>query len=96
MSYRFRETDTGRSTNTKLTALTIQFPYAINALPKVLSTKWDDSDFKPYRDAFPDTARASPEAFQEHVEDLTRGDVKIAYLKNLQGLPTSKWRLISG
>ncbi|GAB7352971.1 hypothetical protein MBLNU459_g3540t2 [Dothideomycetes sp. NU459] len=30
-------------------------------------------------------AQASPAAFEEHVKDLTSRDVKIAYLKNLQG-----------
>ncbi|KAI7115577.1 hypothetical protein KC352_g34303, partial [Hortaea werneckii] len=61
------------------------FPYAIKALPDVLARKWDDADFKPYKDAFPAEHRTSPAALQAHVEDLTRRDVKIAYLKNLQG-----------
>ncbi|KAK4903878.1 enolase-phosphatase E1 [Elasticomyces elasticus] len=61
------------------------FPYAIRALPQVLKQKWDDSAFTPYRDAFPEEYRSSPEALQAHVEDLTRRDVKVAYLKNLQG-----------
>ncbi|KAM3423587.1 hypothetical protein BST61_g1011 [Cercospora zeina] len=61
------------------------FPYAINALPAVLSTQWDDPTFRPYRDAFPEQHRTSPEALQAHVEDLTKRDVKVAYLKNLQG-----------
>lgn len=39
----------------------------------------------PYRDAFPEEHRKSPEALQAHVEDLTKRDVKVAYLKNLQG-----------
>ena len=51
----------------------------------MLKTKWDDEDFKPYRDAFPDDAKSSPESLQAHVEDLTKRDVKIAYHKNLQG-----------
>jgi enolase-phosphatase E1 len=63
----------------------VQFPYALKALPEVLKTKWDDEDFKPYRDQFPDDAKSSPEALQAHVEDLTKRDVKIAYHKNLQG-----------
>ena len=63
----------------------MQFPYALKALPEVLKAKWDDEDFKPYRDAFPDDAKSSPEALQAHVEDLTKRDVKIAYHKNLQG-----------
>ncbi|CZT19107.1 related to Enolase-phosphatase E1 [Ramularia collo-cygni] len=64
----------------------ILFPYAIDALPNVLSTQWDSESFRPYREAFPEEHRTSPEALQAHVEDLTRRDVKIAYLKNLQGM----------
>jgi hypothetical protein len=67
-----------------------QFPYAIDALPRVLETKWDDKDFKQYRDAFPQSATESPAAFQAHVEDLTQRDVKIASLKDLQGKPWSQ------
>ena len=63
----------------------MQFPYALKALPDVLKSKWDSEDFKPYRDEFPEEAKASPEALQAHVEDLTKRDVKIAYHKNLQG-----------
>lgn len=61
------------------------FPYAVNALPEVLSQKWDDPDFQSYRDAFPENARASPAALETHVKDLTARDVKFAPLKNLQG-----------
>lgn len=50
-----------------------------------MSSKWDDEDFRPYRDAFPEEARQSAQVLQAHVEDLTKRDVKIAYLKNLQG-----------
>ncbi|GAB7340716.1 hypothetical protein MBLNU457_7101t2 [Dothideomycetes sp. NU457] len=63
----------------------ILFPYALKALPEVLSTKWDDETFRPYREAFPAEARTSPQAMEEHVKDLTARDVKISYLKNLQG-----------
>lgn len=62
-----------------------QFPYALKALPSVLAETWDDPDFKPYRDAFPEEARRSREALEAHVKDLTERDVKVAYLKNLQG-----------
>jgi enolase-phosphatase E1 len=62
-----------------------QFPYAIKALPDVLASQWDSEAFKPYKNDFPEDARESPEALQAHVEDLTQRDVKIAYLKNLQG-----------
>lgn len=63
----------------------ILFPYALKALPQVLADKWDDDKFAPYRDAFPEEHRGSPQALQTHVEDLTKRDVKVAYLKNLQG-----------
>lgn len=63
----------------------MQFPYALKALPAVLESKWDDEDFKPLRDAFPGDFKDSPEALRAHVEDLTKRDVKVAYLKNLQG-----------
>lgn len=66
-------------------SLTTQFPYALKALPSVLAEKWDDPDFKPYRDAFPEETHKSPEALEAHVKDLTERDVKVAYLKNLQG-----------
>jgi len=62
-----------------------KFPYALKALSSVIQERWDSADFKPYRDAFPAEAQASPEAFEAHVKDLTARDVKIAYLKNLQG-----------
>ena len=65
-----------------------KFPYALDALPSVLREKWDAPDFAPYRDAFPEAAQASPEAFEAHVKDLTAKDIKIAYLKNLQGNTT--------
>lgn len=51
----------------------------------MLARKWEDADFQPYRDAFPEEYRHDPDALQAHVEDLTKRDVKIAYLKNLQG-----------
>ncbi|TKX19551.1 hypothetical protein C1H76_8400 [Elsinoe australis] len=62
-----------------------RFPYAISALPEVLDQKWNDPEFKEYKDAFPPEAKASPAAFEAHVKDLMARDVKIAYLKNLQG-----------
>ncbi|KAF2213211.1 hypothetical protein CERZMDRAFT_40299, partial [Cercospora zeae-maydis SCOH1-5] len=46
---------------------------------------WDDPSFQPYRAAFPEEHRTSPEALQAHVEHLTKRDIKVAYLKNLQG-----------
>ena len=57
----------------------------MKALPEVLSAQWDNDEFKAYRDAFPDDAKKAPDTFQAYVEDLTKRDVKIAHLKNLQG-----------
>lgn len=51
----------------------------------MLARKWDDPDFQQYREAFPEEHRSTPAALQAHVENLTKRDVKIAYLKNLQG-----------
>lgn len=62
-----------------------QFPYALKALPSVLEKQWDSPDFAPYRDAFPEEHRKSPAALEAHVKDLTERDVKVAYLKDLQG-----------
>ncbi|KAJ8608462.1 hypothetical protein MRB53_039627 [Persea americana] len=63
----------------------LQFPYAVKALRPTATAKWDDKEFKTYVSQFPLEAQTSPEALIEHVEDLTKKDVKIAYLKNLQG-----------
>ncbi|KAK4106608.1 2,3-diketo-5-methylthio-1-phosphopentane phosphatase [Parathielavia hyrcaniae] len=62
-----------------------QFPYALKALPATLANEWSNPAFAPYRDAFPPEHAASPEALAAHVQDLMRRDVKIAYLKSLQG-----------
>lgn len=67
----------------------VLFPYALKALDTILAnpTEWSSqsSTFATYRDAFPSEYRSSPEAFRTHVHDLVARDVKIAYLKNLQG-----------
>jgi len=62
-----------------------KFPYAIESLPTTLAVKWDDESFQPYRDAFPPEHRTSPQAFEAHVRDLMAQDLKIPYLKSLQG-----------
>ena len=54
-------------------------------LPDVIAQKWDDQEFASYKQQFPTEAQQSPAAFLAHVQDLTARDVKIAYLKNLQG-----------
>ncbi|KAI0180284.1 enolase-phosphatase E1 [Hypoxylon sp. FL1284] len=61
------------------------FPYALKALPATLESQWDSPDFAKYRDAFPPEYSASKDAFAAHVRDLVERDVKIAYLKDLQG-----------
>lgn len=40
---------------------------------------------QPYRDAFPPEHRETPSGLLSHVQDLMSRDVKIAYLKSLQG-----------
>lgn len=62
-----------------------QFPYALQALPGTLNTEWDSPAFAQYRNAFPAEHAASPAALEEHVRDLMSRDVKISYLKSLQG-----------
>ncbi|EOO02860.1 putative enolase-phosphatase e1 protein [Phaeoacremonium minimum UCRPA7] len=61
------------------------FPYALQALPETLKSKWDSPQFAQYRDAFPAEYRSSQAAFEEHVKDLVSRDVKASYLKSLQG-----------
>ncbi|KAH6684214.1 enolase-phosphatase E1 [Halenospora varia] len=63
----------------------VLFPYAIDALPDTLAAQWDDPAFTPYRDAFPEEYRASPDVLLAHVKDLMAQDLKIPYLKSLQG-----------
>ncbi|KAJ4260711.1 enolase-phosphatase E1 [Fusarium torreyae] len=63
----------------------VLFPYALEALPKVLDQEWDSPEFTKYRDAFPEEYRNSRSDFEAHVRDLVKRDVKIAYLKSLQG-----------
>jgi len=65
--------------------MTLQFPYALHALPETLRTKWDSPEFAQYRDAFPSEYSVSKEAFTAHVRDLMSRDVKVSYLKSLQG-----------
>ncbi|KAK6353549.1 enolase-phosphatase E1 [Orbilia brochopaga] len=63
----------------------VLFPYTLTALPEVLAEKWDTDEFAPYRNDFPPEHRSDPADFLSHVRELTNNDVKIAYLKNLQG-----------
>ncbi|KAF5590238.1 enolase-phosphatase e1 [Fusarium pseudocircinatum] len=52
---------------------------------QVLDQEWDSPEFAKYRDAFPEEYRNSRSDFEAHVRDLVKRDVKIAYLKSLQG-----------
>ncbi|KAI1375913.1 enolase-phosphatase E1 [Hypoxylon crocopeplum] len=63
----------------------VLFPYALNALPETLKTQWDSPDFAKYRDAFPLEYSSSKDALEAHVRELVEKDVKISYLKSLQG-----------
>jgi enolase-phosphatase E1 len=54
-------------------------------LPNVLATQWDSPSFASYRNSFPAEHRTSPEALASHFNDLVSRDVKISYLKDLQG-----------
>lgn len=62
-----------------------KFPYALKALPSTLDKHWDSPDFAPYRSAFPEPAASSRAEFEASFAELVRADVKIAYLKALQG-----------
>ncbi|KAI8966754.1 enolase-phosphatase E1 [Daldinia sp. FL1419] len=63
----------------------VLFPYALSVLPETLKTQWDSPDFAKYRDAFPLEYSSSRDALEAHVRDLMEKDVKISYLKSLQG-----------
>ncbi|KAK5664141.1 hypothetical protein OQA88_356 [Cercophora sp. LCS_1] len=63
----------------------VLFPYALEALSRTVQTQWDEPKFAKYRDAFPAEHAVSQSALLEHVKDLIRRDVKISYLKSLQG-----------
>ncbi|KAI0426133.1 enolase-phosphatase E1 [Xylaria sp. FL1042] len=63
----------------------VLFPYALRVLPETLETQWDDPSFAKYKDAFPPEYRTSKDELAAHTRDLMDKDVKIAYLKSLQG-----------
>ncbi|KAH7037764.1 acireductone synthase-like protein [Microdochium trichocladiopsis] len=63
----------------------VLFPYALRVLPETLDTQWDSPEFAPYRAAFPAEHAASKDALFAHVQDLMAQDLKISYLKSLQG-----------
>ncbi|KAJ3578381.1 hypothetical protein NPX13_g2182 [Xylaria arbuscula] len=63
----------------------VLFPYALRVLPETLETQWDNPSFAKYKDAYPPEYRTSKGALAAHTRDLMEKDVKIAYLKSLQG-----------
>ncbi|KAE9374489.1 2,3-diketo-5-methylthio-1-phosphopentane phosphatase [Stipitochalara longipes BDJ] len=63
----------------------VLYPYSLKALPGVLATQWDSPFFAPYRNSFPEEHSTSPEALSAHFNDLVSHDVKVSYLKDLQG-----------
>ncbi|KAF2097870.1 2,3-diketo-5-methylthio-1-phosphopentane phosphatase [Rhizodiscina lignyota] len=65
------------------------FPYALRVLPDYVAKNWSSPSFEPTLNSFPAEDLASPEALVAHVHDLTARDVKVAYLKSLQG---TLWR----
>lgn len=65
--------------------MVLQFPYALEALPDVLESEWDSPEFAKYKDAFPSEHRSSRDAFEAHFRGLVEKDVKVSYLKSLQG-----------
>ncbi|KAI1816184.1 enolase-phosphatase E1 [Poronia punctata] len=63
----------------------VLFPYALRVLPQTLEAQWDSPAFAKYRDAFPPEYSSSRDELAAHVRGLMAKDVKIAYLKSLQG-----------
>ncbi|KAL2134230.1 hypothetical protein VTI74DRAFT_735 [Chaetomium olivicolor] len=63
----------------------VLFPYALTSLPTTLQNEWSSPTLAPYIAAFPAEHATSPETLLAHVRDLMSRDVKIAYLKALQG-----------
>ncbi|KAI8634871.1 enolase-phosphatase E1 [Xylariaceae sp. FL1651] len=63
----------------------VLFPYALKVLPETLEAQWDNPDFAKYKDAFPPEYSSSKDELAAHVRDLMNKDVKISYLKSLQG-----------
>ncbi|KAI1154705.1 enolase-phosphatase E1 [Nemania diffusa] len=63
----------------------VLFPYALRVLPETLEAQWESPTFAKYKDAFPPEYRTSKDVLAAHVRDLMDKDVKIAYLKSLQG-----------
>ncbi|KAI1107245.1 enolase-phosphatase E1 [Jackrogersella minutella] len=63
----------------------VLFPFALKALSETLKTQWDSPSFAKYRHAFPPEYSSSKDALEAHVKDLIEKDMKVSYLKSLQG-----------
>lgn len=50
-----------------------------------METQWEKPEFAKYRDAFPAEYASSKESLEAHFRELVLKDVKIAYVKELQG-----------
>lgn len=70
---------------THFVLIRMQFPYALSSLPSVLTKEWDTPELMKYVDAFPPQHRISRDAVLIHVRELMAADLKIPYLKTLQG-----------
>lgn len=62
-----------------------QFPFSLNVLPGVLESQWDKPEFIKYKEAFPAEHSSSKESLEAHFRELVTKDVKVAYVKDLQG-----------
>lgn len=70
----------------------ILFPYALEKLPQLLAAETfpiregtSGSSLLPYLQAFPEEYRVSAKDLENHVIDLSNQNLKIPYLKGLQG-----------
>ncbi|KAK7746132.1 enolase-phosphatase E1 [Diatrype stigma] len=62
-----------------------RYPFSLRALPGVLESKWDEPEFAKYKEAFPAEHSSSKEALEAHFRELVAKDLKVAYMKDLQG-----------
>ncbi len=54
-------------------------------MPSVLDSQWDNPGFAKYREAFPAEHSSSRGSLEAHFRELVTKDVKVAYVKDLQG-----------
>ncbi|RYO85143.1 hypothetical protein DL766_007346 [Monosporascus sp. MC13-8B] len=63
----------------------VLYPFSLKALPDVLESQWNNSEFAQYREAFPAEYSSTKESLEAHFRELVTKDVKASYVKNLQG-----------